>query len=77
MRKVPRVGALPGGHGYGAVTLSPDGSLYATNNRHDGHSVLYRVALDGSGVVTEISSRQTLRTIDSSGCLFVPPPVVD
>ncbi|MDU0290531.1 DUF6923 family protein, partial [Saccharothrix longispora] len=77
VRKVPRVGALPGGHGYGAVTLSPDGSLYATNNRHDGHSVLYRVALDGSGVVTEISSRQTLRTIDSSGCLFVPPPVVD
>ncbi|MGM1063866.1 DUF6923 family protein [Saccharothrix sp. Mg75] len=77
VRKVPGVGHLPGGHGYGAVTLSPDGSLYATNNRHDGRSTLYRVALDGSGVVTEISSRQTLRTIDSSGCLFVPPPAVD
>lgn len=71
---VPGAGLLPAGSSYGAVTLAPDGALYATNNSHDGRSTLYRVALDGSGVVTEISSRQALHTIDSSGCLSVPPP---
>ncbi|MFD7656522.1 DUF6923 family protein [Actinosynnema sp. NPDC059797] len=73
--RVPGVGRLPGGSSYGAVTLSRDGSLYVTNNRNDGRSVLYRVALDGSGTVTEITSRRSLNTIDSSGCLAAPPVV--
>ncbi|MFC5059275.1 DUF6923 family protein [Saccharothrix xinjiangensis] len=73
--RVPGVGRLPGGSSYGAVTLSRDGSLYVTNNRLDGRSVLYRVALDGSGTVTEITSRRSLNTIDSSGCLAAPPVV--
>ncbi|MFE9747433.1 hypothetical protein ACFYOT_21230 [Saccharothrix saharensis] len=72
-KPVPGAGRLPGGSGYGAVTLSPDGSLYATNNNHHGRSRLFRVALDGSGVVTEISSRKALNTIDSSGCLTTIP----
>ncbi|KOX24790.1 hypothetical protein ADK67_17655 [Saccharothrix sp. NRRL B-16348] len=72
-RTVPGVGRLPGGSGYGAVTLAPDGALYATNNNRGGRSTLWRVALDGSGVVTEISSRKALHTIDSSGCLSTIP----
>ncbi|QFZ17935.1 DUF6923 family protein [Saccharothrix syringae] len=75
VNRVPGTGRLPGGSGYGAVTLSGDGSLYVTNNRHDGRSVLYRVALDGSGAVTEISVRPGLNTTDSSGCLAAPPVV--
>ncbi|XVS66654.1 hypothetical protein ACQPYE_11510 [Actinosynnema sp. CA-299493] len=72
-KPVPGAGKLPGGSGYGAVTLAPDGALYATNNSHGGRSTLWRVALDGSGVVTEISSRTALHTIDSSGCLTTIP----
>ena len=70
---VPGAGRLPAGSGYGAVTLSPDGALYATQNNHGGRSTLWRVALDGSGVVTEITSRKALHTIDSSGCLSTIP----
>ncbi|MCC8250241.1 hypothetical protein [Saccharothrix luteola] len=72
-RAVPGAGRLPGGSSYGAVTLAPDGALYATNNNQGGRSTLWRVALDGSGVVTEISSRKALHTIDSSGCLTTIP----
>ncbi|MEU4741014.1 hypothetical protein AB0G02_11200 [Actinosynnema sp. NPDC023658] len=71
---VPGAGRLPRGDSYGAVTLAPDGALYATNNSHGGRSTLWRVALDGSGVVTQISSGPAVRTIDSSGCLTQPPP---
>ncbi|MFI9010827.1 hypothetical protein ACIGNX_26675 [Actinosynnema sp. NPDC053489] len=74
-RAVPGVGQLPGGTSYGAVTVARDGSLYATNNRQrDGRSSLWRVALDGSGVVTEISSGPPRHTIDATGCLPAPPP---
>ncbi|MEJ2857503.1 MULTISPECIES: DUF6923 family protein [unclassified Saccharothrix] len=73
--RVPGTGMLPATHGYGAVVMGRDGALYVTSNRDDGRSVLYRVALDGSEAVTEITSRPARRSIDAAGCLSVPPIV--
>lgn len=75
VRTVPGTGALPGGPDYGAVALGRDGALYATGNRHHGRSTLWRVALDGSGAVARVASRQAFRSTDSSGCLAAPPAV--
>jgi hypothetical protein len=65
---------LPDGPGYGAAVFGPDGALYATNNDEGGHSVLYRIALDGGGAVTKIATRGAVREIDAAGCLSTPPP---
>lgn len=73
--RVPGTGTLPPTHGYGAVVMGRDGALYVTSNREDGHSVLYRVALDGSEAVTEITARPARRSIDAAGCLTIPPVV--
>ncbi|PRY44008.1 DUF6923 family protein [Umezawaea tangerina] len=68
---------MPDGPGYGAAAFGPDGALYATNNDQGGESLLYRVALDGSGSVTLLSGRPAARTIDSAGCYAAAtPPIV-
>ncbi|MBW4717059.1 DUF6923 family protein [Saccharothrix obliqua] len=73
VRRVADAGRLPGGSTYGAAVFGRDGALYATNNDVDGRSVLYRVALDGSGGVAEVSVGARLHTSDAAGCLSVPP----
>lgn len=73
--RVPGTGQLPATHGYGAVVMGRDGALYVTSNNHKGRSVLHRVALDGSGTVTEITSRQARWSIDATSCLATPPIV--
>ncbi|CAL9562154.1 hypothetical protein SUDANB95_04619 [Actinosynnema sp. ALI-1.44] len=73
--RVPGTGELPATHGYGAVVMGRDGALYVTSNNHKGRSVLHRVALDGSGAVTEITSRRARWSIDATSCLATPPIV--
>jgi hypothetical protein len=69
---------MPDGSSYGAAVLGADGALYARNNNEGGQSTLYRVALDGSGQVTLLSTRPAARTIDAAGCYAaaLPPTVV-
>jgi len=73
---------IPRGESAGSVVIGQDGALYVTSNRdvtsNSGQrSVLYRVARDQSGEVTEVSSGPPLVTSDAAGCLSesAPPPV--
>ncbi|HEY0697973.1 MAG TPA: hypothetical protein VGD43_09200 [Micromonospora sp.] len=73
VRTVPAPRGLPNGSRYGSVVL--DGrTLYVTNNRVGHHSRLYRLALDGSGTVTELATGPASATSDAAGCLTVAAP---
>jgi hypothetical protein len=74
---------IPKGDSAGAVVIGGDGALYVTSNSVTsngvgGRSVLYRVARDQSGEVTEVSSGPRLSTSDAAGCLSesAPPPAL-
>ncbi|MEU0515194.1 hypothetical protein [Amycolatopsis sp. NPDC006125] len=64
---------LPPATAYGSVVLAGE-TLYVTANRSAGRSRTFRVARDGSGPVTEVSSGAPLSGSDSAGCLRAPAP---
>jgi hypothetical protein len=68
---------LPANGPAGSAVIGADGALYVTSNRDDQRSVLYRIARDGSGSVTELASGPQLATSDAAGCLTgtTSPPV--